>query len=63
MCTCQGYEDDDEDNDDDKGCEYKKWSLMSTVPTEKCVRLTLLETLLSSCANMFPCHRASSYRL
>lgn len=36
---------------------------MSSVPTEECVRLTLLETLSSSCANMFSCHRASSYRL
>lgn len=42
-----------------KACEYK----MSTVPTKKCVGLTLLETLLSSCANMFPCYKASSYRL
>lgn len=36
---------------------------MSSVLTEECVRLTLLETLSSSCANMFSCHRASSYRL
>lgn len=28
-----------------------------------CVSLTLLETLSSSCANMFPFHGASSYRL
>lgn len=34
-----------------------------TVPAEECVMLTLLETLSSSCANMFPCHRASCYRL
>ena len=41
----------------------KKRSPTSTVPAEECVMLTLLETLSSSCANMFPCHRASCYRL
>lgn len=52
----EGYGDDGDDNDETI-CE---WSLMSNVPTAKCVSLTLLETLLSSCENVPPLYRTTS---